>query len=248
MSGTTDGYGTGMARVIKGNSFDDGQFPMPPDPSGKTATERAPDPAFAGVEPAELQHALGELQQMVGMISGMRPAVQELSETLRTGAREQGYQEGIARAQAEVQSQLLDVMTNLTAAQQERYHLAQQHEGALADLALQIARKVIGEHLVADPTLVARIVQQTIRELEPSTAIEVHVSPSDLEAVESARRELERLVQGGGRVEIMADETVDIGGVVLVSPVGEVDARIETKLSVLETAFTAQRRALVDGQ
>ncbi len=53
-------------------------------------------------------------------------------------------------------------------------------------------------------------------------------------------------MQGGGRVEIVADESRGVGGVVLVSPVGEVDARIETKLSVLETAFTAQRRALVD--
>jgi flagellar assembly protein FliH len=235
-----------MARVIKGNSFDDGQFPMPPDPRG-AAVEQEPDPAFAGVEPAELQHALGELQQVVGMINGMRPAVQELSETLREGAREQGYQEGVARAQAEVQNQLLEVMGALTAAQQERYRLAQQHEGALAELALQIARKVIGAHLDADPTLVARIVQHAIADLEPSTALEVRVHPGDLPAVEASRRELERLVQGGGRVDIVADDQVDVGGVVLVSPVGEVDARIETKLSVLETAFTAQRRALVDG-
>jgi flagellar assembly protein FliH len=234
-----------MARVIKGNSFDDGQYPMPRDARG-AAVEQELDPTFAGVEPAELQHSLGELQQIVGMISGMRPAVQELSETLRSGAREQGYQEGVARAQAEVQSQLLEVMATLTAAQQERYRLAQQHEGALADLALQIARKVIGAHLEADPTLVSRIVQHAISELEPSTSLEVRVNPGDLAQVEASRRELERLVQGGGRVEIVGDDRVDIGGVVLVSPVGEVDARIETKLSVLETAFTAQRRALVD--
>jgi len=239
-----------MARVIKGNTFDDGQFPMPPDARGNAAaTDQAGgDPAFAGVEPAELQHALGELQQIVGMVHGMRPAVQELAETLRSGARDQGYQEGVARAQAEVQTQLLEVMTTLTAAQQERHRLAMEHEGALAELALQIARKVIGAHLDADPTLVARIVANAIRELEPSTSLEVHVNPADLQVVEESRRELERLVQGGGRVEITADERVDHGGVVLVSPVGEVDARIETKLSVLETAFTAQRRALVDGQ
>ncbi len=237
-----------MARVIKGNQFDDGQFPMPADPRGTAGGEPQVDPAFAGVEPAELQHTLGELQQIVGMVAGMRPAVQELAETLRSGARDQGYQDGIARAQAEVQSQLLEVMAALTSAQQERHRLALQHEGALAELALQIARKVIGAHLDADPTLVARIVEQTIKELEPSTALEVRVHPGDLAAVEASRRELERLVQGNGRIDIMADDTVDVGGVVLVSPVGEVDARIETKLSVLETAFTAQRRALVDGQ
>lgn len=236
-----------MARVIKGNSFDDGQFPMPPDPRAVAHAGRASgDPAFAGVEPAELQHALGELQQIVGMVAGMRPAVQDLAETLRTDAREQGYQEGVARAQAEVQGQLLEVMGTLTAAQQERHRLAVQHEGALAELALQIARKVIGAHLDADPTLVARIVQEAIRDLEPSTALEVRVNPGDLRAVEDARRELERLVQGSGHVDIRADDSVDPGGVILVSPVGEVDARVETKLSVLETAFTAQRRALVD--
>ena len=114
-----------MARVIKGNTFDDGQFPMPPDPRGQGAPDQgAGDPAFSGVEPAELQHALGELQQIVGMVHGMRPAVQELAETLRTSAREQGYQEGVARAQSEVQTQLLEVMTTLTAAQQERHRLA----------------------------------------------------------------------------------------------------------------------------
>lgn len=239
-----------MARVFKGSSFDDGQFPMPPDSRGHgqggAGTEQAPDPAFAGVEPAELQHALGELQQVVGMVAGMRPAVQELSEILRSGAREQGYGEGVARAQAEVQSQLIEVMTALTAAQAERHRLAQQHEGALADLGLQIARKVIAAHLDADPTLVARIVAEAIRELEPSTALEVRVNPGDLQVVEESRRELERLVQGGGRVEILADDAIDTGGVVLVSPVGEVDARVSTKLAVLETAFRAQRRALVD--
>lgn len=236
-----------MARVIKGNTFDDGQFPMPVDPRGAAAAEETIDPAFAGVEPAELQHTLGELQQIVGMVAGMRPAVQELAETLRAGAREQGYKEGLARAQAEVQSQLLEVMGALTAAQHERHQLALQHEGALADLALQIARKVIGAHLDADPTLVSKIVQHAISELEPSTALEVRVNPHDLAAVEASRREVERLVSGGGRVDIIADDTVDVGGVVLVSPVGEVDARVSTKLSVLETAFTAQRRALVDG-
>jgi flagellar biosynthesis/type III secretory pathway protein FliH len=243
------------ARVIKSGSVDDDQFPMPADPSAAQAQAArqgaAPGQpmaqAFDGVEPAELQHALGELQQMVGMITGMRPAVQELSEHLRSLGAQQGYDEGTARAQREVEVQLMEVMTALTAAQQERHRLAQQHESALADLALGIARKVIGAHLEADPTLVQRIVSETVRELEPSTALEVRVSPDDLTVVEQGRAELERLIQGSGAVTITPDPSVDRGGVILISPVGEVDARIATKLSVLETAFAAQRRALVDG-
>ena len=51
----------------------------------------------------------------------------------------------------------------------------------------------------------------------------------------------------GQPVTITADGAINRGGVVLISPVGDVDARIETKLEVLEIAFLAQRRALVDG-
>ena len=239
-----------MARVIKGGAIDDGQFPLPPDPHARTTQQGppsgAPEGAFAGVEPAEMQHALSELQQIVGLVTGMRPAVQELAETLRSGAKEQGYREGIAQAQAEVQSQLIETLAALTAAQQERHRIAQRNENALAELALKIARKVIGEHLAADPALISSIVADTIRELEPSTAIEVHLHPEDIAIVEASRAELERLVQGHGAVTLLPDATVDRGGVILVSPVGEVDARIETKLSVLETAFLAQRRAIVD--
>jgi flagellar assembly protein FliH len=238
-----------MARVIKSNAIDDGQFPLPPDP--RVAVGQSPnaaDPTFAGVEPAELQHAMGELQQIVGMVTGMRPLVQELSEQLRTGARQEGYNEGIAQAQSEVHQQVVEVMAALTAAQQERYKIAREHEGALADLALRIARRVIGAHLEADPQIVQRIVSETIHELEPTTALEVRVHPLDLAVVEDSRVELERLIAGDGVLTIMSDDAVDRGGVVLVSPVGEVDARIDTKLSVLETAFRAQRRALVNEQ
>lgn len=239
------------ARVIKGGSVDDGQFPMPADPNAvhaqaaqQGAPHGMPDPAFNGVEPAELQHALGELQQMVGMIAGMRPAVQEVAETLRSVGSEQGYQDGVLRAQREVEKQLMEVLAALTAAQQERHRLALEHEPALAELAMRIARKVIGAHLEADPQLVQRIVAETVADLEPSTSLVVRVHPEELSIVEDGRRELERLVQGAGEISIVADDTVDRGGVILVSPVGEVDARIATKLSVLQTAFAAQRRTL----
>lgn len=238
-----------MARLIKSNFVDDGQFPLPPDKHAAAAHSAAGtgQSAFEGVEPAELQHALSELREMVSMISGMRPAVAALAETVVAGGRDQGYRDGKAQAQGEVQQQLVEAISALTAAAEERFRLAQQHEAALADLALQIARKVIGAHLEADPALVSGIVRDAIADLEPSTSLHVHLHPDDVPIVAASRNQLDRLVRGTGDIELVADETVDRGGVVLRSQVGDVDARISTKLSVLETAFTAQRRQLIDG-
>lgn len=242
------------ARIIKGDSIDDGAFPLPPDKRAAQANRQTqgqnPNPeavyAEAGVEPAEMQHALSELREIVGMISGMRPNVQELSEALRSAGHQSGYADGKAQGEAEVHGNLVEALSLITASQNERHRLAQENEAALADLGMTIARRVIGAHLEEKPELIKQIVSDTIAELEPSTALEVRVAPSDLEMIEASRAELERMVQGAGgstgEVTIVADDTITPGGVVLVSPVGEVDARVETKLSVLETAFRAQRR------
>jgi flagellar assembly protein FliH len=231
-----------MAQLFKSNLVDDGGYPMPPDPNQAAA----PVQAGPTMSAADFARAAGDLHQMLAAISQMRPSVEGMSEALRSSAQQQGYAEGIQRAQAEVQENLLGAMAALTDAQHERHAIALQHESALAELALQIARKVVGEHLDADPAIVARIVRESISELEPTTSIVVHVNPEDLMFIEHDRAELERLVQGTGEVQIVADAEVGRGGCRIVSPVGDVDARIETRLAVLESAFAAQRRALAD--
>ncbi len=232
-----------MAQLFKGHVVDDNNYPMPQ--AAASATRQGSNPT-ASINEAQVRAAASDLERIVQMVGSLRPAVEGVTEALRSGAQQQGYTEGIARAQAEVQHATMEAMAALTAAQQERHRFAEQHEAALGDLALRIARKVIGAHLAADPTLIAHIVHETIAELEPTVSLEVHVHPEDLPAVEASRSNLERLVQGTGSVRVIADAAVDRGGCILVSPVGEVDARIETKLAVLETAFAAQRRTIAD--
>lgn len=230
-----------MAELYKGGSLNSERFPLPAEAERTRREQSMPE-----LDPTEMEAAANELQRMLQTIAQLKPALQDLNHSVQTGARQQGYADGIARAQAEVQQQLVEAMTALTDAAAQRHRIAQDNETALAELALRIARKVIGAHLEADPTLVARIVETSIAELEPTTSIEVKVSPADLAAVEANRQALERLVTGTGHVQIVADETVDPGGCILSAPVGDVDARISTKLAVLETAFAASRRQLID--
>lgn len=241
-----------MPHLFKSHMVDDDQYPMPQPPQrpahrpdtgiGHDQAHDADMVATARVvDPAELHRTAGELDHIMETVSRLAPAVDQLTHALKTGAQQQGYEEGRAHAQAELQQHLLDAAAALTEAQAQRHMMAQQNSAALADLALRIARKVIGEHLAADTVLVARVVEQAVRELEPTTRLAVHVHADDLAAVQQRKVALDRLVSGGS-VEIVADETVDRGGCILVSPVGEVDARISTKLSVLEAAFAAQRR------
>lgn len=247
-----------MAKLFKSHAIDDEGFPLPPDRrAAQPPQQRGMHPPaagphgmanvgpLAGIEPDEVQQAAAHLQALIGLVGNLQAPTHQLAEMLHHAGMQQGYQEGLARAQGEVQVRIGEALAALTAAQQERHRIAQQHEDELAALALRIARRVVGAHLEADPDLVARIVQHTVEELEPTTALVVHVHPDDLAAVEGSRDEIVRLVPSDARVEIVGDTQIDRGGVILRSPIGDVDARIQTRIAVLETAFAAQRRQLV---
>ncbi len=227
-----------MAQFFKAQVLDADGYPLPEQPGPQ---QPGPGPV-AGPADAEVAAARSELEEMLATIARLRPQVDALSAAAADTARQQGYNDGLARAQAEVKEQLVEAMSALTEAQRERQRIAEAHTEALRQLALQVARKVLGASFEADPALVTRVVEESLREIEPSYSLEVRVHPSSIEFVSGAREELERLVAGGGRIEVTADPTVDVGGCVLSTPVGEVDARISTKLAVLEAALSADRK------
>jgi flagellar assembly protein FliH len=197
---------------------------------------------FPAVDPSEAARAMALLREMISRVGDMAPIVDELNRAVHANARQQGYSDGIERAQHEMQQQIVEAIAVLTSAQAERHRLAEEHAPALAELAMQIARRVIGAQLDQDPALVRRIVEARIAELEPTTSLTVRVHPDEAASIEEDLPTLERMVKGPGSVAIVPDDTVDRGGCVLVTPVGEVDARVETRLGVLDAAFAAQRR------
>ncbi len=239
-----------MARLYKQGSVHDEHLPMPTPAPAPAGGDHAPPsgatsqgvPAPPSVDPVEAARAAAVLSEMVGRVRELAPIVDELTRAAHANARQQGYADGIERAQAETQQQIVEAIAVLTAAQAERHRLAEASAPALAELALQIARRVVGAQLDADPELIRRIVEARINELEPTTGLTVRLHPDDVESVTEDLPTLERMVKGAGSVELVSDDSVDRGGCVLVTPVGEVDARVETRLSVLEAAFAAQRR------
>ena len=222
-----------MAQFFKAEVLDQDGFPLPE--RQRTQPEGGPQLPSE----AEAEAARSELQDIVDTIGQLKPQVDALAAAAAESARQQGYNDGLEKAHSEVRQNLMEAVAALTEAQRERERIAGEHSEALKHLAIRIARKVIGDSFEADPTLVTTVIEDALRDIEPSYSLEVHVHPDVAQTVEESRPELERLVAGGGRINVVADPAVGPGGCTLVTPVGEVDARVETKLSVLEAALKA---------
>ena len=95
-------------------------------------------------------------------------------------------------------------------------------------LAIAIARKLVEEDLVLNPTRVRATVDAALARIPRATRVVVRVHPSDVARLDLA-------------VELLPDPSLEPGDCVVESDLGQVDARLQTKLDRLLDALRSGR-------
>jgi flagellar assembly protein FliH len=146
---------------------------------------------------------------------------QARAEAERAG-REAGYAAGLAAASAE-RAQLAALLVKLTSA-------AGDHEQRLVDevldLALVLARQLVGEALAVRREFILPIVSAALKQLPQSTQrVEVLLNPSDVEIVRTF------LGDGafGGRCQLLPDASIAPGGCLIETEQSEIDVTIPSR-------------------
>ena len=102
-------------------------------------------------------------------------------------------------------------------------------------LARKMAEKIIGRAVVLDPAVMGEIAGQALAASRVrGGAVVLRVHPDDIAAVERTRPEWLARVAAGANVRVVADASVGRHGCVVETPVGRLDARLETQLDALE--------------
>jgi flagellar assembly protein FliH len=173
------------------------------------------------------------------------------AEQIREQARSAGYADGrkagheqgateIALA-ARALGEAMDGIESL------RIELVQAIEHDAIQLGLQLAEKILGGTRQLPSERVLEAVQGALRRVTDRRKIAVLVNPAELEAVSAAIAELAEPASGVELCDIQPDERVELGGAIVRSAEGEVDAGVETQLEraleVAEAALAAERAA-----
>jgi flagellar biosynthesis/type III secretory pathway protein FliH len=176
-----------------------------------------------------------------------REAAEALLTDARSSAseiREQSRSEGIDQGRAEGKEQLVPAVIAFANAGQALIVFEEQmiarHAPEIVRLALEIAEKIIGKSLLAEPEIIASVLERARREVVEARRIFVHINPEDYELLSEIRPDLLKTGNNAGRVvEIVRDENLGRGGCRLETEIGVVDATVATQLSEL-------RRQLLD--
>ena len=129
---------------------------------------------------------------------------------------------------SEVLQQIIDA---LNASKQQ---LMAQAEGDLLLLAIDLAKRLVGHELSVDPEAVRPLAIECIGLVTDRTSITVRVNPEDCRVMQEILPDLKAIFTDMGPLHIVADASIERGGIVAATREAEVDMQLATRLSAFE--------------
>jgi flagellar assembly protein FliH len=168
---------------------------------------------------------------------------QSLEAQLRL-AREEGQAAGYEAGQKAAAESLAPVIQALqsavTAMATAEAQMAIQAEKAVVELSLAIADKVIPQAIDELPDTLLTVVNQALSKLLAGTRLNLRVNPADLQRLQASQTALALPAIDPARLTWSADPGVGQGGCILETDFGDIDARIEHQLQLIEKLFRQQ--------
>jgi type III secretion protein L len=214
-------------------------------PENESYTEVTPRPAIgdANARPPIIDKKTYEARSEAQLIRRQALAEAERiiqtanreAEDLRRHAREQGYHDGRDAAAAEL-SEIIAVTA------QRMRQIEAQAEPQLRDLALAIARKIIGKELEFAPEMVVEIIREALADkARQRREIYLRVHPDDMEFVRQHKPDLVEVLSRAKEIGLREDPDVARHGVIIETEAGTIDAQLDTQLAVFERVFKGVR-------
>jgi flagellar assembly protein FliH len=152
------------------------------------------------------------------------------AEQLREAAIAEGFAAGRADALAALEPALAALVQAVEDVREQQLQAADDLERRAVELGLALAKKVVGGTLEVKPEKVIDTVTGALRGIVERERVIVLVNPDDLEIVREAMEGIRASLGGMEHCVVEAERRVGRGGCLVRTPVGDIDARVETKL------------------
>lgn len=199
------------------------------------ATPKPPDDA--AVQRAMLETAKSQAERILAQAEEQASAV--LRDAMVRGYSD-GKAEGLAAAREECGEYLARLAELVRRARVDRETMVREAKQELAALAVAVAAKVIHREVTADPCIVLSIVEAALEKTGTVESVRVLVHPDDVDLVREKWGDLKGALAFGDNWEVVGSDQVDRGGCLIETRAGTVDARIESQLSRISTAFQVE--------
>ncbi len=183
----------------------------------------------------------GANRYMLKMHDQIRKQADEALECAREEGFLKGYEEGRAQALAENEHTLNQIVSLLKEIDCGKEALFRKHEQGMVDLALDIARKVVGAKLAGDDETFLEIFRNAAEGFHGQKNVRLQVSPHEVRLATASHDYLLSLISGAENLIIQVMDDAEPGTCILESEDVLVDASADRQLDTLVQAVEAVR-------
>lgn len=222
-------------KIIKVSSFEDGSYTIKAPP----ATGERP---FGPAAPRNPEPRIAAAQDKASQIIAL---AEDDADNIRRRAREEGRKEGFQAGLAEAQSAIMQEQGRLLQALGQaiegfQRNLVEREDGIateLSKLSIAIAAKLLAVELAHSREAAVPLAKVAIRFLTDKSRVRLRVHPLDLDHVIALKNQIMLSVDGLTQLEVVGDAAVGLGGCLLETGSGLIDARLSTQLSEVAAEF-----------
>lgn len=183
----------------------------------------------------ELNLRLNERRQEVEKeIQQLKEDWQQEKEQLIQAAQQTGYQQGFEQGKQDSlqqYSQMIDEAQKIIEqANKDARKKIEQSDEIILKIAMQAAEKILYQSLEEDADKFVGIVKAAMDYVKKHPTIAVYTSPKDYAYLLEHQEELKEILQGQSELSIYPDSDLDSYQVYIESPVGRLEASVDTQL------------------
>lgn len=159
---------------------------------------------------------------------------QEESENIKRSAFEEGYRQGLEKANNDIETFRAQLTQFMSAKQDVFEYIAPD----ILEISVDIAKKIIRKELESDPQVLLNTIIEVLRTISKSEQkITIRVRPQSVQFIKDTIPSITYQYGIDSKINIVSDPSIEDGGCVFQTNNGIVDASIDTQLEIIKKAL-----------
>lgn len=198
--------------------------------------------------PQEDDYMLSDAEAQVAERLNVAPGMIMISEGDLEDKIQSAFIRGVEEERQQADEDLAGICSALTKAisivSRLREKIIKESEEELLKLAFMVAKKIIRQEIKHDRHILTQLVSEALKGFPEQHDIVVCLHPEDYKVINSNKELFLAGIDEERQITIKADETTTLGGCVVESSTGVIDARIEAQLEEIYKCLIEERNML----
>lgn len=150
---------------------------------------------------------------------------------------EEGYSHGYSKGKEEADQIILEANQTLELAIQERQQLFERLEPEVAELSLEIAKKILSNTVTVSPSYILQLLRKGIEKSMGEEDLAIRVSEEDYNFVIQNKEELYKMALGVDKIEVKKDLSLKKTQCIIETAFGNIDCSLDTQFNSIKDEF-----------